>query len=45
MKKLLVVTSLIAVLGVSAIVGSNNLGNVAMSEATPGVLTIKLVDF
>ncbi|WP_340082464.1 hypothetical protein [Terribacillus sp. FSL K6-0262] len=44
MKKLLVVTGLIAVLGISTVVGSSNSNDGAL-EATPGVLSIKLSNF
>ncbi|MFP7494426.1 hypothetical protein SFC66_11610 [Terribacillus saccharophilus] len=45
MKKLLVVTGLIAVLGVSAVVGQTNTNtNDGALEATPGVLSVKLTE-
>ncbi|MGG1592730.1 hypothetical protein [Terribacillus saccharophilus] len=45
MKKLLALTGIVAILGISAVVGSNHISDEAVREATPGVLTIKLVDF
>jgi hypothetical protein len=44
MKKLLVATGIIAVLGISALYGSTSSIEGAL-EATPGIFTIKLVNF